>query len=351
MILRAVEILFKHKVLIILPSLVIMPLMIMIAVQPKPQKWETYSVVWVDQYKPLYEEARLGYAPTETQANLLKSFLATRTFATRVAEQTQLAALLDDPQTAELAMREVWRSVLVWTSGWTFITMRVSTTDPDLTYEIAQAVLASFQEEVRLRSEEQGQVGTTYFNQELQRAEQALTKSQNDLATYIAAHPELGEVSSRLQLPLTARDPNLAQLTAQVGYDQEAYNRARAKYDEVKANAGAGLQAQPFTFTVMDEPERPLYPIRSSRLGLVKLPVIGFVLSLNLSGAIAALLILTNRAVLGAFDLRRATTVPVLGEVPELRRRRWLWQRRPRNAVRLRLAAPAHLPSASKPAV
>jgi hypothetical protein len=61
-----------------------------------------------------------------------------------------------------------------------------------------------------------------------------------------------------------------------------------------------------------------------------------------LAGLTAAYLILTDRRLRSVHDLE-LLGVPVLGAIPRLRRKRWFWQRRPREAVRLRLSAPGRL--------
>jgi hypothetical protein len=80
---------------------------------------------------------------------------------------------------------------------------------------------------------------------------------------------------------------------------------------------------------------------------LIKIPAMGFVLALMLSAAIALFVVVTNRNVLSAQDVWGSLDLPVLGEVPELRRRRWPWQRASRDAVRQRLVAPARPPASS----
>lgn len=341
---RAVEILFKHKLQILLPLIIIMPLSIAITLRPKPQTWQTSAVVWVDQYRLLYQDERLGYTPGPSQAQLLNDFLRTRSFVESVVQQTQLAPLLDTPVTADRVIYHLQRSVRVFPNSNNFITVVVTMSDPDLAYEVNQALLVSFQEVLRTRLEAQSNVAASFYENTLRRAEEALTKSRRELAAYLAAHPELTQSGSGSALA-AAQDPNLPRLTAQVRYDEQAYDTARSRYEQNQALTAAGLEGQQLAFTVVDEPQRPLNPVRHRRIGLLKLPLIGLVLGMMLSSGIATLLILTNRAVLGTYDVQTALGVPVLGEIPELRRRRLPWQRAHRDAVRLRLAGPARLSS------
>jgi capsular polysaccharide biosynthesis protein len=337
---RATEILFKHKLMILLPLIVIMPLTIWIAAQPSVPKWQSTAVVWIDQYQPLYREDRLGYTPAVNQSALFNDFVRTRGFAREVLQQTDLAPLLDDPTTEEAIINRFRRTVFAFPTSNTFITIVTTMEDPELAYQIGQASVSSFQNALREQLEKQSQEAAALDFENLTKAEAELSKARRDLASYLAAHPELNRSDGGLDPSL--RDAQLGRLRYQLTQAEAAYGSAQSKYDALVAQGSAGLKGQEFTFTVIDEPEVPLEPIREGRMALIKLPAVGFVLGLMLSSGIAVLLVITNRAVLGAYDVPGALALPVLGEVPELRRRR-PWQRASRDAVRLRLASPGHI--------
>ena len=337
---RAAEILFRYKVLILLPMLVILPLTMILASQPKDAEWQSFGVVWVDQYRPLYQDERLGYTPAASQAALLNDFLRTRTFTLNVAQQTQLAELLDGGANDEAIIHRIWESVRVYPTSNSFINVVVTMPDPDMAVEVAQATLNAFQEELRARQEQQSETATAVYTEAYQKAEEAVTKSRRELANYVTTRPELSRGTEGLNTSAVLRDPNFARLQAQVTYDEQRYNSALSNLEQHLGRARAGVEGAQFAFTVVDQPQRPLSPLPQSRLRLVKLPFIGLVLGLMLSSGIAALLILTNRSVHGAYDIRDRLGVPVLGEIPELRRKR-IWQRASRDAVRLRIAGPA----------
>lgn len=339
---RAIEILFKRRFLILLPLLVIMPLTIALALRPKEAKWEVYSVVWVDQYKELYEDARLGNTPGPNQAQILKSLIRTRTFARTVLEQTPLAPRLATPSGELDAIGKFWRSVQTLPNDNSFITLIVTMPDPDLAYATMQSLLTNYSAVLQQRSDLQSQVAISFYAEAAGRAETAVAKSRQSLADYLTAHPELLGRNLDGSLASTARDTNFARLTQQVSSDEASYNALRQRYDALVESAAAGRKGQQFAFSVIDEPQRPYAPVAQGRLQLVRLPATGLALALVLSAVIAVLLILTNRTVLGAYDVQDTLGIKVLGEIPELRRRRWPWQRAPRDAVRHRLAEPAY---------
>ena len=336
---RAVEIIFKHKLLILLPILIIMPLMILETLQPKPKQWRVYSTIWVDQYAPLYQNNQLGATPAMNQAQLLNDFIHTRSFAHAVLSQTSMAPLVQNPETENGADLAFWRSVQVASTSTYFLSIVVTMPDQTLAYKTAQAIITQYQDTLSGRLDAQSKVSSSLYGSELAQAQDALTKSQAQLAAYVSAHPELKDTTTGV--PPAALDGNFSLLQQQVTNDQQSYNTARQNYLNAQQSAAASQSAQPFAFTVVDQPQVPLGPVVASRLGLIKLPAVGLMLALMLSAAIAALLVLTNRAVLDPSDIEGVFAVPVLAEIPELGGRRWPGQGRQRDAVRLRLAAPA----------
>lgn len=338
---RAAETLFKHKLLILLPLMIILPLTVMIALRPKPVQWQSYATVWVDLYRPLYQDDRLTYAPAASQSQLLNDFLRTRSFALGVVQDTRLAGQVTGPDSEDRAVRTIWRSVKVWPSSTNFINIVVTTSDPELAPEIGQSLLKHFQDVLKARMEVQSKAALALYADKLQKDEQQLQKSRNELAAYLAANPQLATRRPDSAISPESQDVNLARLTSQVTTDTQSYNATRQRFEDLKVGSAAGIEGQQLAFNVVDAPQQPRRPLGSSRMGLVKLPMIGMLMGLMLGSAIAVLLVVTNRSVLSTHDIRSSLSLPVLGEIPELRRRRWPWQRSPRHAVRIRLTAPA----------
>lgn len=342
--LRAAEILFKNKVIILLPLLIIVPLTTMVALRPRPVKWQSFGVIWVDQYRPLYTDERLGYTPAANQAQLLNDLLRTRSFSLEVLNATPVAPTPGDAEAERDAIQFLWSSVRVGATSNNFVMTMASTGDPELSQQLAKAVMTSFERVLQTRTEMQSKLALAFYGDALTKAEQTMEKSRAELATYIAAHPELNRPTTDTLGP-TARDAKLARLLGQVNTDQQNYDGLRRRSDEIQANAAAGVEGQRLAFTVVDEPQVPLDPVVSRRFSVLKLPLVGTVMGLLLGAGLAVWLVLTNRAVLGTRDIQVSLGVPVLGEIPELRRRRWPWQPSPRDAVRLRLTTPARLAS------
>lgn len=338
---RAAEALFRHKLLLILPLIVILPITIAAALRPQATQWQSFAVVWVDPDRAIALNDRLGYTPAINQSQLLNDFLHTRSFALAVLQQTKLAPKLTNPAEENEAVHSLWQSVTAWPNSNNFVTITASTGDPDLSYEMAAAVVAQFEQELREQAEAKQATAAEIYAATLTTTEQSLNTSRDELAAYLRSHPELQRTSSSDPLgPLsTAQDPTLARLQAQVEHNSAQYQAARDRVDDMRLLATAGLEAQRFTFSLVDEPQVPTQPVATSRLALIKMPAAGLVVALMLSAGIAALLIFTNHSVYSANEFN-ASEIPVLAEIPELRRGR-LFRRNGRDAVRQRLSTPA----------
>ena len=242
----------------------------------------------------------------------------------------------------------LWNSVRAWARSNNFISVMASTRDPDLSLELIQAVIESYRQTLRARLEEKSATAAAFYLDKMQKTEEAMAKSRNELAKYLNARPDLGGSGGELS---ATRDPNLARLQSQAELDTAAFNAARAAYRQNQEMTEAGIEGQPLGFTVLDEPQRPMYAVGTPRFGLIKLPLVGTVLALVVSSGVAVFLILTNRSVLGPTDVQIGLGLPVLGEIPELRRKRFPWQRSARDAVRWRLGEPVHVPSTNAGAI
>lgn len=340
---RATEILFRHIVLLALPFVVIVPLTVLYTLHTRRAQWESVASAWVTQPSPIYTEDRLGSTPAPNQASLLQSLLTTRTFATAVLRQTPLASQLDGGAKENAAIARLQKAITVSPTGNEIVTVRVRGDTPDLAYAIAQAVLTTFADQVAQESTAVAQTSVALQENAYNKANAQYTASLNALASYIAQHPELADPSKPLP-PNT--DPTYERLLAQANSDQQAYNEAKLRYEQAKQQAQAGSTALPYTFSVIDPPRKPVEPVPVKKTTLLKLPLIGLAFALMLSGLTAAYLVLSDRRIFTAADLREATGLAVLGTLPDLAAR---WRREPRDLVRARIAAPARVEQMFRP--
>ncbi len=360
---HAVEVLFRRKLWLVLPLLLIVPPSIAYALRQVPKQWLVTASVWVDQDKSLYTDDRLGYAPAVNQADLLNNFIRTRSFAESVLSKTPVASELSDPRTADRLLSDFPKHVHASASSTAFIGVTVVTLDRDLSLQIMQGTLDQFQQVLTTQVASQSQTEVSLASQNLADAEATLNRSQQALAQYLAAHPELVAKSTvGSSVSILDQDPQLAKLSQQVSIDQGAYSAAQQRVRDASQSAATGQHGVRYTFMVVDQPKAPLSPVKISLVSRMKVPAIGLVLGLLCAVGMGVCFVLVNHRVLGTYDLERVMTAPVLGELPALRGTRWRWmrrlnrvgrpgwslQRRPKDVVRMRLTLPARVEPAER---
>jgi capsular polysaccharide biosynthesis protein len=339
---RATEIVFKHKLVIFLPLVLVSLLSTGAALRPTKPQWKSWSTVWVDQDKPLTDSS-LGLTAANDQAALLEDFIHSRSFSRTVLQQTSMASAVNDPKTEDRADQALWQAVKVDTPSANFLTITVTTPEPDLSFSLAKAINSNYQTVLQQRLDQQSAVAGKLYGDAVAEAQRALDASRSQLALYLALHPGEATVTPGVEqsLPLSVRDRDLGLLLSQVNVDEQTYNTARQQYLVAEQRAAATNGAQPFAFTVVDAPVRAIRPVQPKLIDAIKLPLIGIMLGLMLSCAVATVLIYTDHTIRDARDLEVALGIPVLGVVSdvELRKRRG-GQHQPAE-LRSLVAAPA----------
>ena len=335
---RVIEVLFRHIVLLLLPLLVVLPATAWLTLRSRSVQWQSAATAWVNQPSTISTDNRLGDTPAPSQATLLQNFIDTHSFAHAVLAQTPLAGELDGGARENAAISAFQHAVTVTPNGNSFVAIAVKEDSPDLAYAVAQAVIAQFAQQIQQETTTEAQSSVELAQAAYNKANAQFTTSLNALATYLAQHPEIAAAASSTSgAPVSQSDPAYAQLLAQADSDRQAYDAAKQKYDDAKQQAQAGNTALPFTFTIVDQPEKPTVPITQKKTALLKLPAIGLAAALALSTLVGIYLVLADRRIFGPDDLA-ALDVTVLGALPDLGSR---WRRGNRDVVRWRIAAPA----------
>lgn len=360
---HAAEVLFRRKLWLVLPLLLIVPASVVYALRHVPKQWLVTASVWVDQDKTLYSDERLGYSPAVNQSDLLNNFTRTRSFAQAVLAKTSVAPELKDPRTADRLISEFPSHVHASASSSVFIGLAVTTPDRDLSFQMMQATLDQFQQVLTTQLATQSQTEISLATQNLSDTDATLNQSQQALAQYLAAHPELVAKSANGSgQAILNQDPQLAKLTQQVSIDQGVYGAAQQRLRDASQAAVTSQHGLRYTFIVVDQPKAPLNAVKPSLMSRMKVPAIGVVLALLCAVGLGVWFVLVNHRLLGAYDVERMVGTPVLGELPTLRGARWRWmrrlnrvgrpgwwpQRRPADLVRLRLTLPARAEPAER---
>lgn len=354
MIIKFLEAFFRHKLLILLPALLIPGIVAPIAILTAPMYYETFASIWVE--KPTY----ISYAsdwnqyisPAQNQSGRLGELLRTRTFMLDVAKRTALAPLLGSPQGEAQVVRFLGTGAAQWTNGDHLLMLRFRAASPDLSFQVVNAIVDSFKERAAADRVAQGRLATSFYSERLKQQQDQLNTSTEALQRFIAANPRVASLltpenapaisstASRAGLPLIASDPQLAQLLdlqRQVDANQKDVDRLQQIIEGAELDVSAGLQGQTLGFQVADPPQMPTTATRERKKTLIY-PVAGLLAGVGISATLLVLLVAGDRSVRSAADL--ATTASVVGSLPRLRLKR-LPRRAGADTYRRALAFPA----------
>lgn len=328
MIERLLETLFRYKLLILMPPLLIPLIVAPIAWLTAPSYYQAITGMWVERptYLAYRDDSNVYMTPAQNQNAALLEMLRTRSFAVDVASRTDLAPMLAVPYGEQVAHEIVARSVRSIASGNHLLLLTARTSSPDLAYQLVTSVADAFKDRATSDRVSQAELAISFYESRLNASGQELTKANEAVRRYIAANPRLaaidvgstssGTSSSRSSLATAAADPQLGQLVRQTDFQQREVDSIRSALERARLDISASLHGQELGFQVVDPAEVPSAPIVERRRTLL-FPAAGALAGVILSSAILVLLLATDRSARSETDL--VVTGRVLGSIPDLR--------------------------------
>jgi uncharacterized protein involved in exopolysaccharide biosynthesis len=324
MIERCLEVLFRHKLLLFLPPILIPLIVGPVAVLRAPAYYETWTGIWVDRptYITYVDEWSRYNSPAHNQSARLAELLRTRAFLLDVANQTVLAPLLDSTQGEEQVQRFIGRGLAFAPSGNNLLTLRFRAPTPQLSFQVVNALVSAFKEKAVTDRVTQAGLAISFYEGRLQTAEEELTKANESLRRYVASSPRLaaldatrGSAAAQLPVPVSALDPQLTEMMRRVDLEQTEMARIRTTLEQARLDAAASLEGQELGFQIVDPPRVADRPTRERRKALLY-PAAGLVVGLGLSATLLVLLVAGDRTIRSESEL--AAMARVLGTVPRL---------------------------------
>jgi uncharacterized protein involved in exopolysaccharide biosynthesis len=322
---KILEAFFRHKLLILLPPLLIPLIVGPLALITAPIYYEAWTGVWVDrpQYLAFTQAGWSVYlTPAQNQANALHEQLRTRTFMMDIAKRTQLAPLVGN-QRGEDRIRTIFlQGLSVTPNGDHLLVLNFRADTPRLAYDLLNATVDAFKEGASTERVNQASLAISFYESQLQDGQDRLTKLTSSARQYIAANPRLGSLaptpgqSTGPVLPVTATDPQLADMMGQIEFQNKEIDRIRGSLEQARFDASAGLEGQELGFRIIDAASVPSAPTRALRKQLI-FPIAGLVGGLILSTMLMVLVVAADRAVRSEGDLPSSTRV--LGMTPQLK--------------------------------
>lgn len=317
-------ILARHKYLLLIPFIVILPLAVLLAVATRSQDYKSKSTIWVQPpiFLPDAQSQGSQYlTPAQNQANVLNEELATDSFATTVAKSLSAAGV---PASA-LSVRT---GTAVFANGYYSLVVEHTSADAARAQAIVQGIVSQYQADYLANTTQQAKTAANFYTAQLTTQEQTLQKARAALAAYVAQHPASAT---------SGTDPQYLALQGTVQQAQNAYNATQSNLYQVTLSSGSTLEALQQSIKVVDPASLPKAPVKVSLRKQALFPVAGLLLAVSLSAAVYAFLLRTDNSIRVAEDLQALPGLILLGTVPDVsavKKRGW-----PKHFFRLAVTA------------
>jgi hypothetical protein len=328
MIEKCLEVLFRHKLLLLLPPILIPLLVGPIALVRAPVYYETWTGIWVDRptYLTYTDDWNRYITPAQNQSTRLAELLRTRTFVMDIAQRTALAPLVGSAHGEEAIHRFIARGLGMVPSGTNLLVLRFRAQAPQLSFQVLTATVDAFKEKAIADRVSQASLAISFYEARLQTADEELTRANEALRRYVAANPRLtamgpdrdapASAASLLGLPTSAVDPQLAELLRRAELEGALVERTRETLEKARFDASASLEGQELGFQIVDPARMPDRPTRERKKALIY-PAAGLIVGFGISAALLVVLVAGDRSVRSETEL--AAMARVLGAVPRLR--------------------------------
>jgi uncharacterized protein involved in exopolysaccharide biosynthesis len=318
---------FRHKLLILMPIVLIPLIVTPIAFWFNRPYYETYVGVWVD--RPSFVRPSDSWnqyiTPAQNQNNELVDLLRTRAFRSDIARRTSLRPFVGSVAGDEQIRIYFDRNLATIPTGRNILTIRGRGDTPQIAVQLANAVVEAFRDRVVSDQLNQASATIAFYEGQFKEADEKMTTANNALRRYVAANPRLSTIdptrgaaattASRLGLPPIAIDPQLAELIRQVEAAQGDADRLRELLERARFEASASQEGQQTGFQVVDPAPTPTAPIVERRR-LMVYPAAALAAGLAIGAALLVILFVSDRSARSIRDL--GPDLRVLGTIPQL---------------------------------
>jgi len=332
---KTLDILFRNKVLIALPLVILIIAGAAFTITQENSDFRSQAKVWT-QRTPLLSSQLGGddsfSSPAGSQARTINELLSLQSFRVDVASQVDaLTGLTSDEQV--LAVRN---GTAVWASSNHILVVQNQNEDPLLAQSIVNAIILTYSERFQSSVSAEADAAALFYEERLTIARDDLDLAKAELATY--------QLTGGTDTTIGVSDPALTSLTVGIERAQSDYDGILDRLQQVYFQKDAALQGRDLGFQVMDPPRLPLAPVATRKSDLLMPAVLGGLLGLAASAAVLFALVRTDSSVRFPAEAARAG-LPVLAVVPNLgqhRKRSW-----PKTFVRQSVAISRGLVSGS----
>jgi capsular polysaccharide biosynthesis protein len=323
---KILEVIFRHKLLLMVAPILIPLVAGGIAFAMARPYYETWIGVWVERpaYLTYTDDWNKYVTPAQNQAGRINELLRAQSFVREVVKSTPLASLGASPSGEDQLQQFVQQNIAVIPNN-NMLNLRVRAPTAELSYQLAAGLLEAFRQRSSADRLAQGSLATSFLEGQARVAQESLDKANAAIRRYIAANPRYSTIdpdrgaaataAGRLGLPAVAIDPQLGELIRAVEQSEREVERSRNALAQVQFDVSASLEGQDLGLQVVDPPRMPTRAILERRKLLIY-PVAGLLAGLGVSVALVVALAAADRSARSEADL--APSFHVLGAVPDL---------------------------------
>ena len=329
MIARFLETFFRFKLLILLPAIITPLVVVPFAFLLVKPYYETTAGLWVERpsYVPSTDDWNRYVTPAQNQQQRLNELLQTRSFSEDVVRRTSLAPLLQTPEGKDDVFEYLQKVVYVAPTGTKLLSIRVRAEDPTLSMEIVQGTVSAFRERTANERMQQASSAISFYEQQVKDSQEKANQSRDRMRRYITSNPRLAAgndpnastSTARANLPTSALDPQLAEMTKTLENDERDVQRLRDLLEQSRFEASAALDGSDSTLQVLDPPVFPTRAQRERRRLLI-FPAAAVAIGGLISALLLVSLTASDRSVRSTADL--SAMGRVIGVVPRMGLRR-----------------------------
>ncbi|MBX5451041.1 hypothetical protein [Thermogemmatispora sp.] len=326
---RVLEVIFRRPLQLAL-LFVMFPVVAMAVVLVLPPSYETTASLWaLRRYEVIGAtgpETNLQATPAETQATALSELLQSRSFALKVASEAQLAATLDEHTRSNPLLRddalftEISKHVLVRAVGYNLFTITYENRSAQVAQQVVQSIIDNYSQQSQQFSVAEAQYLLQSYQGQLAKAQQDAANAAAAEARYLSTHPDLAhQVLVSGPDYAAALDPTYSLLHSQTKQAQATVENLQSLIASLKqeiSSQGSGVNT---LFKIIDSPAVGTQPVPRTKSLLIG-GGIGLAVALFSCSALVIMQVRRQRAIYTPLDLEKITTLPVLAQLPRLKR-------------------------------
>src|SRR4051812_12045207 len=186
MITKFLEAFFRHKLLVLLPPILIPLIVGPWALITTPIYYESFAGVWVD--KPTYlnynDNFSIYSSASSQQANKLSEVLRTRSFLVDAAKRTSLAPLVGNAKGEERIGQIFAQGFTMVPNGDHLLVLHFRADNPKLAYDSLNAIMDAFKENSATDRVNQASLAISFYQSRLTAAQEELKKTSTSVRQY-----------------------------------------------------------------------------------------------------------------------------------------------------------------------